>query len=148
MTPVPNPTRRPTPVPTTGAAAAPTSMSTSTPTSTSTLVLSSPRLSIDLSSALTSTLRTWLTFRDTLLAAYMSGTDETNRLEEVSTPDPAVLTQLNQLRSTALLLASQIADLSGRRNATQSILTDSIRALLNTEEPKFLLGLPDEPDSF
>jgi len=104
---------------------------------TDTALPAPPTITIDLHSALRSTLRAWLASRDELLWVVCSGTDADNPLESLDTDDLKLAAgQMNRLRDVARHFALQIA---GKERGIAAVLSDAIADLLVSESPKFLL---------
>ena len=101
---------------------------------------------IDLHAALRSTLRSWLTARDGAVWTLSSGSDLTERIEEIKWEDArASIENMNRLRLSIFHFAGQLSD---SHTTIQSVISSELDALLADESPKFLLTVPHLPGSF
>ncbi len=103
--------------------------------------------SIDPRSALRSTLRSWLVYRDRAVWCLVSGADADTGdpiLDRMDlTPALPVIERMNLLREVAYDLAAQIDD-----KRAETVLRGELEALLEEESPRFLLRVEGIPDSF
>lgn len=122
--------------------AAPVAVPSSPPASAS-------RSTLDLRSALLSTLRAWLVTRDHVIWCLCSAGDPDEhecRLEVIDlTQAQPSIDRLNSLRSMALDFAKCLAS---KRETPGQIVDEALTELLSTESPRFTLHLPEFPNSF
>jgi hypothetical protein len=99
-------------------------------------------------SALISTLRTWLLYRDQALWAFVSGTEANDPLEEIRIEDATQghIAEANEARKRALAIAQEIAQ-ENQQTAVQ-VMREAIDELLAAEVPRFPLTLSHIPGSF
>lgn len=123
-----------------------------TPRPISTTVPAAPtsKKQIDLHEALRSTLRVWLTLRDSIVWSIVSGA-ETPGLDDydsgaISTQVLATLTQMNVVRLQAFSFAEQMVTVRGR--GPSDLIAEVVEELLQEESPKFLLRVDTHPGSF
>jgi len=102
---------------------------------------------IDLNSALTSTIRAWLASRDAVLWTLCCGTDNgRSELDVIDLTDAIpIVARMNQLRTIVLEFATQIA---GNDTSPESVIDTAIQTLLKSEKPMFLLQVPSIPSVF
>ncbi len=141
----PHVTRRPNPLPLPTQEEVPATLTLTPPTPVPT---SFPKSAITLHSALLSTLRAWLVFRDEALWAFCSGTEPADPLELLSCEQCVVpILAANRMRDTIRDLAKQISE-EGDGKAVALVIREAITELLATESPRFLLAVPHIPGSF
>lgn len=104
--------------------------------------------SIDLSSALRSSLRVWLATRDAALWAFTAGADmEDGAASEIGVIDPEELKpfikRMNQARASVYAFATQL-----HPRSPETAIRAEVEALLSEEKPKFLLKVEGIEGSF
>jgi len=111
-------------------------------------IMPSKKTAITPRTALISTLRTWLLYRDRALWAFVSGTEADDPLEviEISDDIQEHISEANAARDRALEIARSIAKEGEQKVST--VMREAITELLASESPQFLLSLSHIPGSF